>query len=63
MKKLTFRSLSNQRSEDQLEVACHQAFDTFGTCHVKVRLDKNGHPFAFLQFEVIEQWLSDISSH
>ncbi len=46
-------SLSNQRTEDQLELACHEAFDTFGRCHIKIRRDKNNQPFAFVQFEVL----------
>ncbi|KIX05190.1 uncharacterized protein Z518_06062 [Rhinocladiella mackenziei CBS 650.93] len=44
-------NLSNRRTEDQLALSCHQVFDCFGPCHIKVRLDKNRHPFAFVQFE------------
>ncbi|EXJ82196.1 hypothetical protein A1O3_06009 [Capronia epimyces CBS 606.96] len=47
-------NLSNQRSGEQLELACHQAFDRYGRCHIKVRLDKNRHPFAFVQFERVD---------
>lgn len=45
-------SLSSQRSVEQLEVSCQQVFASFGPCHVKVRYDRNKHPFAFVQFEV-----------
>ncbi|KIW94955.1 uncharacterized protein Z519_04935 [Cladophialophora bantiana CBS 173.52] len=44
-------NLSKHRSEDQLEIACHQAFDTYGPNHVKIRRDKNHHPNAFVQFQ------------
>ncbi|KIX97379.1 uncharacterized protein Z520_06831 [Fonsecaea multimorphosa CBS 102226] len=44
-------NLSKFRSEDQLEVSCHQTFDTYGPNHVKIRRDKNLHPFAFIQFQ------------
>ncbi|OAP55827.1 hypothetical protein AYL99_09979 [Fonsecaea erecta] len=44
-------NLSKNRSEDQLELACHQTFDDYGPNHVKIRRDRNQHPFAFVQFE------------
>ena len=47
-----FRSLFNQRSDDQLDVSVHGAFDTFGKCHVRIRRDKHKQPYAFVQFEV-----------
>lgn len=47
-------SLSHHRSDDQLEVSVHSAFDTFGKCHVKIRRDRNQHPYAFVQFEVCQ---------
>ncbi|KAK5063133.1 hypothetical protein LTR84_005209 [Exophiala bonariae] len=48
---LFIANLSNQRSVEQLEVSCQQVFSSFGPCHVKVRYDRNKHPFAFVQFE------------
>jgi hypothetical protein len=30
----------------------HMAFDPYGPNHVKIRRDKNKHPFAFVQYEV-----------
>jgi hypothetical protein len=45
-------SLSSQRTVEQLETSCQQVFASFGACHIKVRLDRNKHPFAFVQFEV-----------
>ncbi|EXJ81836.1 hypothetical protein A1O1_07901 [Capronia coronata CBS 617.96] len=47
-------NLSNQRSPDHLYVSCQQTFGGFGPCHIKVLLDKNRHPFAFVQFENVE---------
>ncbi|KAL2433949.1 hypothetical protein ABEF94_013500 [Exophiala dermatitidis] len=47
-------NLSNQRSADQLQLSCHQTFDRFGACHIKVRQDKNHQPFAFVQFENVD---------
>ncbi|KAH0829599.1 hypothetical protein AYO21_07556 [Fonsecaea monophora] len=44
-------NLSKYRSEDQLEIACHQTFDTYGPNHIKIRRDRNQHPFAFIQFQ------------
>lgn len=49
---LTRHSLTNQKPLDQLIASCHQAFDEFGPCHIKVRFDKNRHPFALVQFAV-----------
>ena len=45
-------SLSTQKTEDQLELSCHEAFDVYGPNHIKIRRDKNRHPFAFVQYEV-----------
>jgi hypothetical protein len=44
--------LSTQRSEEQLELACHSIFDVFGPNYVNIKYDKNKHPFALVQFEV-----------
>ncbi|KEF57661.1 uncharacterized protein A1O9_05579 [Exophiala aquamarina CBS 119918] len=44
-------NLSSHRTTEQLEVSCQQIFTVFGPCFVKVRLDRNKHPFAFVQYE------------
>ena len=40
--------------EDELERACHSVLDNFGRNYVKIKWDKNEHPFALVQFETIE---------
>ncbi|KAJ4581314.1 hypothetical protein HRR81_000352 [Exophiala dermatitidis] len=55
-------NLSNQRSADQLQFSCHQTFDRFGPCHIKVRQDKNHQPFAFVQFENVDSANAAISA-
>ena len=35
-----------------MELACHSVFDVYGPNYVKVKFDKNRHPFALVQFEV-----------
>ena len=45
-------SLSNQKSDEELEHSVHNVYDAFGRCYVKIRRDKNKMPFAFVQFEV-----------
>ena len=45
-------NLSAQRTQDQLDHACHNIFDIFGRNIIKVKYDKNRHPFALVQFEV-----------
>ncbi|KIW25930.1 uncharacterized protein PV07_09064 [Cladophialophora immunda] len=54
-------NLSKYRSEDQLEVACHQTFDTYGPNHVKIRRDRNQHPFAFIQYHKDEDATAAVS--
>lgn len=49
---LTVDSLSNARSADQLEFSVEQALSSYGKCYVKINLDKNKMPYAFVQFEV-----------
>ena len=45
-------SLSDHRTEDQLELSCHNAFDGFGPNFVTIKADGRGHPFGVVQFEV-----------
>lgn len=40
------------RTDEQLEQSCHEAFDQYGICHVKVRRDRHRHPFALIQYYV-----------
>ncbi|KAJ9494087.1 hypothetical protein LTR99_006670 [Exophiala xenobiotica] len=47
-------NLSSQRTAEQLELSCHQVFDQFGTCHIFIKYDPRQHPFAFVQFENVE---------
>lgn len=50
---LTVHSLSSQRTEDQLELSCHNIFDGFGPNHIAVKTDSRDHPFGIVQFEVL----------
>jgi uncharacterized protein YkuJ len=54
---LTSASLSAQRTSEQLESSCRQIFEVFGKNVVKVKYDKNKHPFALVQFEVRSRFL------
>ncbi|ETI26807.1 hypothetical protein G647_10252 [Cladophialophora carrionii CBS 160.54] len=47
-------NLSVRRTEEELEITVHLAFDTYGPNHVKIRRDRNKHPFAFVQYETVE---------
>ncbi|KAJ9605598.1 hypothetical protein H2200_010255 [Cladophialophora chaetospira] len=47
-------NLSMHKSEEQLDVSVHEAFDYFGPNHVKVHRDRNRHPYAFVQYEIIQ---------
>ncbi|KIW14146.1 hypothetical protein PV08_06927 [Exophiala spinifera] len=47
-------NLSSGRTIDQLEQSCHEAFDKFGACHIFIKYDPRQHPFAFVQFENID---------
>ena len=49
---LTTSSLSNQRTDEQLEHTCEQEFGVWGQCHAKVHRDKNRQPYAFIQYHV-----------
>jgi hypothetical protein len=46
------RSLSSQRTLDQLQYSVAKAMEIYGKCYVKVQFDKNKMPYAFVQFEV-----------
>ncbi|KIV97765.1 hypothetical protein PV10_01473 [Exophiala mesophila] len=46
-------NLSTQRSIEQLQEACEGVFGSYCPCHTKVKHDKNGHPYAFVQFHNI----------
>ncbi len=45
-------SLVSARTDDQLELAVKNVFQTFGPVYVKIRRDSKGMPFAFCQYEV-----------
>ncbi|RMZ84911.1 hypothetical protein DV738_g278, partial [Chaetothyriales sp. CBS 135597] len=47
-------NLSTRRSLEQHQQACHDLFDPFGRNVIKIKLDRNKHPFALVQFEKIE---------
>ncbi|KAK6385646.1 hypothetical protein LTS17_001216 [Exophiala oligosperma] len=47
-------NLSSQKTVEQLQQSCHEVFDEFGTCHIFVKYDPRRHPFAFVQFENVE---------
>ncbi len=49
---LTASSLSNQRTDEQLQHSCEQKFSTWGRCYAKIRRDKNKMPLAFVQFHI-----------
>ncbi|KAI1613020.1 hypothetical protein EDD36DRAFT_253026 [Exophiala viscosa] len=55
-------NLSDHRTEDQLEVSCHEAFDGFGPNFVTIKADGRGHPFGVVQFESIEDANNAFSS-
>ncbi len=40
------------KTENELEQSVHAVFDSYGRNHVKIRRDKNSHPYAFVQYEV-----------
>ena len=46
------RSLSNQKNDEELEEAVTVIFGQYGSCHVKIRRDKNKMPFAFVIYQV-----------
>lgn len=52
IKFLTTSSLVSARTDDQLELAVKNVFQTFGTVYVKIRRDSKGMPFAFCQYAV-----------
>ncbi len=52
---LTFISLSQSRTDEQLEYSVTSVFQIFGDVYVKVRRDNKGMPFAFCQYEVIKE--------
>ncbi|RVX70997.1 hypothetical protein B0A52_06155 [Exophiala mesophila] len=47
-------NLSTQRSIEQLQLACEGVFRAYGPNHTKVKNDKNGHPYTFIQFHNVE---------
>ncbi|KAL6713555.1 hypothetical protein ACLMJK_009020 [Lecanora helva] len=47
-------NLTQSQTDDQLEHHVQNAFSQFGTCYVKIRRDNNGMPFAFVQYETVE---------
>ncbi|RMD44182.1 hypothetical protein DV735_g1003, partial [Chaetothyriales sp. CBS 134920] len=47
-------NLSARRSLQHLQHACHEIFDAFGCNVIKVKLDRNNHPFALVQFEDLD---------
>lgn len=47
-----FDSLSQARTDEQLEYSVTSVFQVFGDVYVKVRRDSKGMPFAFCQYEV-----------
>lgn len=47
-----FDSLSQARTDEQLESSVTAVFQAFGDVYVKVRRDSKGMPFAFCQYEV-----------
>ncbi len=49
---LRISSLVSARTDDQLELAVKDVFQTFGPVYVKIRRDSKGMPFAFCQYEV-----------
>lgn len=57
-----FDSLSQTRTDEQLEYSVTSVFQVFGDVYVKVRRDSKGMPFAFCQYEVSSLYLY-IASH
>lgn len=49
---LTLASLSQTKSDEQLEYSVTSVFQAFGNVYVKIRRDSKGMPFAFCQYEV-----------
>lgn len=45
-------SLSQTKSDEQLEYSVTSVFQAFGNVYVKIRRDSKGMPFAFCQYEV-----------
>ncbi|KAL8818781.1 MAG: hypothetical protein Q9223_002660 [Gallowayella weberi] len=45
-------SLTQSKSDDQLEHSVSEVFQAFGNVYVKIRRDSKGMPFAFCQYEV-----------
>ena len=53
---LTTISLSNLRTNDQLEFSVGQVFNSFGQCSIIVKRDRNKQPMAFVQYEVRQSY-------
>lgn len=49
---LTVSSLSNQRTDEQLQHSVQEKFSIWGECYVKIRRDKNKMPLAFVSYPV-----------
>ncbi|EXJ54251.1 hypothetical protein A1O7_09588 [Cladophialophora yegresii CBS 114405] len=47
-------NLSMRRTEEELEMTVHHAFDAYGPNHVRIHYDRNKHPYAFVQYETAE---------
>ncbi|RMZ86828.1 hypothetical protein DV736_g5941, partial [Chaetothyriales sp. CBS 134916] len=56
-------NLSTRRSLEQLEHACHDLFGVFGRNVIKVKFDRNKHPFALVQFETTEAAVEALTSN
>lgn len=46
------RSLTQIKSDEELEKSVSAVFQAFGNVYVKIRRDNKGMPFAFCQYEV-----------